>query len=186
MGCSICGKSPLAGRGLCKPCYYRERRRGGLVNRPTKHIPLRERILEKVAKDERTGCWNWTGHGRQDGYGLVWHNQKARRAHRASYEAFKCELAAHDIVCHTCDNRRCVNPDHMFVGTRGDNNRDATNKGRNAFGTRNGHSKLTEAQVVFIRQNTELSQSELARRLGIGQPAVSRIIHGLRHAKTAV
>jgi hypothetical protein len=183
MGCSICGKARIAGRGLCNACYVREHKRGTLWARPKKHVPLADRILAKIAKDEKTGCWNWTAHGRQDGYGLVWSEGRAERAHRAAYRAFTGNLAADDVVCHTCDNRRCVNPDHLFIGTRGDNNRDAAKKGRNAFGPRNGHAKLTPAQVVFIRGSAGVSQTEVARQFGVSQSTISRIISGERQSK---
>lgn len=95
------------------------------------------------------GCWEWKGTIGTRGYGKL---GKTKTPHRFSYEIHKGPITKGKQVCHTCDNRKCVNPDHLFLGSIGDNMRDKTSKGRQAKGSRIGTSILTEAQVLEIRK----------------------------------
>jgi hypothetical protein len=79
------------------------------------------------------------------------------------------------VVCHKCDVRSCVNPDHLFLGTSQDNYADAAAKGRNTRGTKHGCARLTEEQVIAIRASSE-TQVDIARRYGVRQAHVSRIL----------
>jgi hypothetical protein len=103
-------------------------------------------------------------------------------AHRYIYELLRGPLS--DSVCclHKCDNRRCVNPDHIFLGSRTDNHNDMVSKKRNAVGEACGH-KLTLAQVVEIRSLLAvggLLQREIAARYGVRRTQISRIKNGKR------
>ena len=140
---------------------------------------LKERFLAKITHSN-SGCWEWIGYRRRDGYALIWRENRAVRANRVAYELFHRLLLANEVVCHRCDNPGCVNPEHLFVGDRGDNNRDCVSKRRHAFGARNGQSKLTFEQVSAIRANVTSSQRELAHQYGVGQDQISRIKAGLR------
>lgn len=95
-------------------------------------LTVLERIMAKVVKDEVTGCWNFMGSQNGEfGYGCVWVNGKRKNAHRAMYMAVHgVELKPLEFVCHHCDNPKCVNPDHLWVGTNYQNARDMMDKGR--------------------------------------------------------
>ena len=77
-----------------------------------------------------TGCWEWTGEMHWAGYGLFCVNRKRYRAHRVALILEGIEIPAGMLVCHHCDNRKCVRPDHLFIGTQSDNVRDMYAKGR--------------------------------------------------------
>lgn len=78
-------------------------------------------------------------------------------------------------VCHRCDSPGCCNPAHMFLGSHADNMRDMKEKGRVAHGETHGRAKLTAVQVLEVRQHTEISGREFARRLGVDESNISRI-----------
>lgn len=93
------------------------------------HCSVECRLLSKTTIDAETGCWNWnTGLG-SHGYGQIKHEGESL-AHRVSYVAFKGPIPDDRIVCHTCDNRACINPDHLWLGTYSDNMSDMHAKGR--------------------------------------------------------
>lgn len=93
------------------------------------------RYKDKYKIDENTGCWEWTGY-RYHGYGILSVNRRPTKAHRFVYELLREKIPKNAILCHTCDNRSCVNPDHVYVGTYADNNRDIRERRGHHFSVR--------------------------------------------------
>lgn len=81
--------------------------------------------------DKGESCWNWQGADAGDGYGAACYQGRTWRAHRLAWVLTKGEIPAGMFVCHHCDNRRCVRPDHLWLGTAIENNLDRDAKGRN-------------------------------------------------------
>lgn len=99
-----------------------------------KSAPLRERFYEKVDKHGpliiSTRCWAWTASLINEGYGRLWNKDKMQSAHRISYLLHKGEPPAGKQILHQCDNRKCINPEHLFAGTQKENMQDMIKKGR--------------------------------------------------------
>lgn len=98
--------------------------------------PVQTRFWKFVQKTN--ACWNWTGASLEKGYGRIGIGKSIILAHRLSYLIHLGEIPVGMLVCHTCDNPRCVNPDHLFLGTHKDNFDDARRKNRIATGDRHG------------------------------------------------
>lgn len=153
----------------------------------TKKGTLQERFWQNVVKTD--GCWLWKGNRAENGYGRIHHRHQTFSVHRLSWELHFGQIPDGMYVCHRCDVRHCVRPDHLFLGTPGDNVRDCWGKGRGATGTwthpelvpkgeQNGMSKLSGPAVDDIRRRwaTGESQTSLAREFGINQTTVSVIV----------
>lgn len=113
---------------------------------------------------------NWTGSLAGNGYGQMFYATKAVAAHRYSFMKANGldKLSSKEFVCHRCDNPKCVNPEHLFLGSALDNMRDKTRKGRGnvPLGVQHGMAKLTEEAIKDIR-TSKLRASELAKIYGV-------------------
>ena len=129
-------------------------------------------------KEEENGCWSFKGS--LDKYRDVYYNSKHYGAHRFSYILHYGKYEKGLCICHKCDNKGCVNPDHLFLGTQKDNMDDMWNKGRGNppinKGEKNGSSKLTEKEVIQIKENRKMkSVAELSILFSISKSTIRDI-----------
>lgn len=150
-----------------------------------------EHFWKRVDKKEIDACLLWRGAKFTNGYGCIGIGRKCRGTHRVAWELTHGKIPNGLFVLHKCDNKPCVNPAHLWLGTHKDNMADMVAKGRQASGDRNssrqhperlrfvrgvdhGQAKLTEASVVAIRSATG-TQVSIAKIFGISQSVVSQI-----------
>lgn len=138
----------------------------------------KSRINKNVTLDSETGCWMWARGKDRYGYGYIKCPGIRLRAHRYAYEAFVGPIPDGMFVCHRCDVRACVNPEHLFIGTHRDNMADCATKGRNVHGERHPGAKLSQGAVakIFALRAQGASQSKIAARFGVSQQLVSRVL----------
>ena len=141
------------------------------MNRDTRNI-----IENGSIPEPNSGCWLWTGAACGSGY--AWVSEVKDRGHRVSWRAYHGDIPCGMYVCHKCDTRICVNPDHLFLGTPADNNHDMMSKGRFVApmtkGVAHGRSKLSEADIIDIR-SSPLSGPELREKYNVSTNVISRI-----------
>jgi hypothetical protein len=145
-----------------------------------------KRFWSKV--DKSGDCWEWTACTDKDGYGGFKLSGKQCKAHRVAYLIHYDVDPGDELVCHSCDNPGCVNPEHLFLGTPAENSKDMTMKGRSAKGGQCAMSELSEDDVKAILASDK-SHTELAERYGVTDVAISCIklgkvwthIKGKRH-----
>ena len=137
-----------------------------------KRTDAKARFMKHVEMVPFSGCWIWMGGTAGPGqYGNFSLDLKTVRAHHASYRFFSGEIPSDKQVLHTCDVPLCVNPEHLFLGTHQDNMDDRGNKNRQAKGTRQHLSKLSEQDVLAIRSSNSNSRT-LAKLYGVHQTTI--------------
>ena len=125
------------------------------------------------------GCWLWNG-TLSHGYGLVSVDGGQLLTHRAAYETWVGPIPEGMYVCHECDTPRCMNPDHLFVGTNQDNLADMRSKRRHSYGERRYNARLTEAKVLEARRlrREGVPVLTLAARFGVSKRQIYKVTNG--------
>ena len=139
-----------------------------------------KRFLTKFKKTKN--CWIWEGTMISNGYGhfCVYHEHPVL-AHRYSWTLFNGKIPKNKYVLHKCNNPKCVNPSHLYIGTQKDNIRDVINNGKFIYGSKHPISKLTEIDIPKIIEFSSqgISQRKIASMFKINQTTIWKIIHGL-------
>jgi len=141
----------------------------------------KDAFLSRVEKTEK--CWLWRGVVTEYGYGIVKIGDKYERAHRVSYQLFNGEIQKGLMVCHHCDVRNCVKPDHLYAGTAKENSQDRERRGRGNRCSRIGEdgpgAKLSDEDVLRLNYMIgKISQIEIAARFEVDPSLVSKIKTG--------
>lgn len=141
-------------------------------------MALSAKLLSRCERDPKTGCLVWMGARTGAGYGA----SEQKSTHRLSWEQAYGPIPEGLLVCHKCDNRPCIEPTHLFLGTPGDNTQDCRDKGRAnlPFGARHWAVKIRTPEVEEIRRlwaTREHTQQALADRFGVHQPQICRIVN---------
>jgi len=146
-----------------------------------------DRFHSKYRVNESNGCWEWHA-SLVHGYGCIGFRGKIWRAHRMSWTLHHGEIPEGLCVCHKCDNPKCVNPEHLFLGTKKDNRDDMVRKGRARFasqsGEANGMARLTDEQVHEIKTSS-CGPVELSRKYGVHYRHIWAIRKGIKRAGVA-
>lgn len=143
-----------------------------------------ERIEKYIERVPFSGCWLWLGCLNRKGYGRLNNREQGSLAHRYSYMVFVGPIPSGLCVLHRCDVPACVNPTHLFVGTKSENNADMGAKRRSTWGARNPRAKLTDEAVRLIRAD-ERRNHQIAGDFDVDASTVSLIKSGKRWAHVA-
>ena len=150
------------------------------MGRPS--VPLEKRFWDKVDRGDEDECWEWQAATVQ-GYGLIGvDGTETERAHRVSYR-LEVEEPGDDLVLHHCDNRACVNPNHLYLGDQEDNMEDMFERGRDNHVSEEEHpqSKLTREAVSHIKwdlEETDKTHVELGEKYDVSSTTIGEISRG--------
>jgi hypothetical protein len=135
-----------------------------------------QRFWKKVSV-QTEGCWGWLAGLDHYGYGVICNfGTRVVKAHRVSWQLHFGSIPVGLFVCHHCDNRACVRPDHLFLGNNDDNMRDMRKKGRDSHGEHHPNSKLTDHKVLEIRaRRGTMTQTQLAQEYGVAPSVIARV-----------
>lgn len=151
---------------------------------------LIRRFWSKVDKSNLGGCWEWTAHF-SGGYGRLctrvdgkWKHQNV---HRLSWVIHYSDIPDGLFVCHKCDNKKCVNPEHLFLGTPADNMHDKMKKGRDVSNGTYANSRLTAGDVlkVFELREQGLTHQQIADQFQLSRPSITYLLNRKTHQRVA-
>lgn len=153
----------------------------GIRNKtPLERLMRSANVNGPVAREGLTPCWIWTASTDADGYGWFWMHGKNLSAHRASWMIHYGEIPEGKMVCHNCDTRPCINPEHFFLGTALENSRDAVNKNRILRGEFHPRSTITRELVTAVRGRYrfyKVPMRVVMEEFGITKTTVESIVH---------
>lgn len=179
--CRSCGHTFLTRPQDIRRGYgrYCSRRCAASAQQGRRRRSVAERLAARTARSGE--CWVWTGAApfADNGYGRIRVGEYKRKVHRVAWElAYGPIPDPYLFVCHRCDNRLCVRPEHLFLGTHEDNQRDKIEKGRHVRGMTAPRAKLTDDAVREIRRlaMNGTSRASLGRRFGVGSASISKIV----------
>lgn len=140
-------------------------------------VNLNKEELMKFCKTNEYGCLEWQRYTNKHGYAHVYFNGKQWSVHRLSYLLNIGAIPKNKWVLHRCDNRKCINPDHLFLGNNKINTQDRVNKNRSARGEGNGSAKLTiedvkKIKILFKEGRTGI---EITKMFNVSQPTIYEI-----------
>ncbi len=141
------------------------------------------RFWRLVNAGKPEACWQWLGDVDRNGYGIFFFHGTRRPAHELALSFTTGEVRSPGLdTCHSCDDPRCCNPNHLRFDTRQSNVDDMVRRGRNSVGSAHPSAKLTEQDVLTIRMRRAngARQKDLARDFGISEGEVQGIVYGLR------
>lgn len=171
--------APAKTKGYCKRCYSRWRKHGDPERTPRRLVSgdasPEDRLKFAGWTVTDSGCWEWDGRLDKQGYGvLALRDKRQVFAHRTAYSVWVGELIDGQAVCHACDNPKCINPEHLWQGTNGDNLRDMTIK------ERGNTRKLTADDVREIRRRRANRErvDDLAEEFGVNVSTVYNAVKG--------
>lgn len=171
--------------GLCANHYqqklYAERRTAQSRQYRVGYPDLEERFHSKYVRGADSQCWEWRGARREFGHGIITRNGRVEVASRIALELATGEPAPDGMLaCHRCDNPPCVNPKHLYWGTRQDNANDAVARSRYALGSDRPQARLIESNVADIKRRRAAGETiaELSREFGVSQPTIRSITTG--------
>lgn len=173
-----CG-NPAKHIGWCVSHYKRYNRYGDpLLGGPSHFKNPEDAFLQRAVIIADNGCLEWSGSSDQKGYGQLRISGKLIKAHRYAWMRKHGKIPSKALVLHQCDNPKCVNVDHLFLGTHKDNVDDMDAKGRRVNSQLKGEkchaAKITDADVILIRAD-DRRQVDIAADFGISQAVVSKI-----------
>jgi hypothetical protein len=167
----------------CPKCG-RSFRRGLGSHAPKCGLTMADLFWSKVDKAAPGGCWQWTASQKERGYGQFLHNRKMHRAHRLAWTLSGRELPARPLeLAHTCHNRLCVNPEHLYAATHERNMLDCKEARRHTFGARNTTAILTDVTAQQMRaeyryENGRSNIKALAKKYGVSPVTAGMVISG--------
>lgn len=140
-----------------------------------------KRFWDKVNRtSDPSDCWEWNAYTSKKGYGHFRVGKDVMRSHRKAYELCFGSIPPNMVICHHCDNTKCCNPSHLFLGTQRDNMGDAKKKRRYAFGERSGKAKLSYSEVSQIKDLLKIgfTHRKIADVFGVHHATIGSISRG--------